>query len=450
MSSQDVGGFSHLFPKPRLNQGGGGGGGGGERTLTYAKAANVPRIDARAVRRDMDGNVISSPAERGFKNLHRDMGGNPISGTDLSTGLTVNFPKPSIASQTAPQHGGAAEQPVTGASESGAGRFHAIAAGGDAGKGAASAMESGNSRVHFQGAQERGNEMAERNNDRVDAVGDAVGSRAGAPQASPTGFPQSPGVQHNDLAGGVGYTATRDNGTRTFGDSRYGSGDSHFPKPAEMAGVHSYVGDETGDRSAGFTGRGSHYVGDDTGDRTAEFSPTMQRAERQVADDTKAAQPNADAAPAAAAADQRVAQANADAAPGTVAADTRSAQGNVGVGDRQVLDNTKAAEGNIDVGNRSAAANDAAAQGLPVNDAAAGTGFPKPANIGGTDVAGGPATIPGLPDNGFPKPGGDAQTDLGPGVPLESYTMPNGKVGRRPAAQPAGGYAAAAPGGDDE
>src|SRR4051812_1471002 len=111
----------------------------------FPKPGGQKMIDARAVRRDMSGNVISQPGESAFTGMHRDMSGNPTSGKLIGTGANVNFPRPGAGT------GGAYTAAATPASESGAGRFPR--------PNASSRMTTGNADVHFQGADERLGDM---------------------------------------------------------------------------------------------------------------------------------------------------------------------------------------------------------------------------------------------------------------------------------------------------
>ncbi len=171
-----------------------------------------PRIDARAARRDLNGNVISEPGEMAFTKMHRGMDGKPDSGESIGRGTTMQFParksgldglRPladAPAQRQGPLPDGGTMDTTT--TPSGFPR---------------SRMTTGNAGVEMRGAEERGAQMA--------------------PAASRTAFPR-PGTGANIMRqpdGSPGGLITAAPGGGRDLSSVYGTGSLRFPQPPGLA-----------------------------------------------------------------------------------------------------------------------------------------------------------------------------------------------------------------------
>lgn len=221
------------------------------------------RIDARATRLDISGNVISQPGERAYSNMHLGMDGTPLSGTENLTGSPTNFPPPKPAQNPAqtqpPQTTQASTQTPAGlASPEQLGQSAILGqpAKLDAQTGIAanpaptaaqtqqsqqpayprSGMTTGDPRVTFKSPQG----VAEDQSARTNPARSFASAMPGWEKAGPmqrrmmlqqkAGLPGSPDIirQQNVSTGAV--VNTRNDGSRSLA-SVYGTGSIQFPKP---------------------------------------------------------------------------------------------------------------------------------------------------------------------------------------------------------------------------
>lgn len=237
-----------------------------------------PRIDARAARRDLNGNVISEPGEMAFTKMHRGMDGKPDSGESIGRGTTMQFParksgldglRP-LADAPAPRQrplpdGGTMDTTTT---PSGFPR---------------SRMTTGNAGVEMRGAEERGAQMA--------------------PAASRTAFPR-PGTGANIMRqpdGSPGGLITAAPGGGRDLSSVYGTGSLRFPQRPQLFGMEPQFATNKDAKMSGVTipslerpaarrpAAGTAFpqrgrIVDETGDRTAEFAEKTRPAAGPLAE----------------------------------------------------------------------------------------------------------------------------------------------------------------------